>query len=198
MTATCCDLHAVTCDLLGEACCPACPELGHPAHADGSPCVLTVPVLTARQMAEALIREFGQRVSYTDIWVRLPHGMENGERTRLALEVEELIGGATVTIALSEAPPSDGPVELGYDLVVALDAAPRGDVVQGWVVVGWCTAPDLTNNHLVIGDMRGRFFAVLSAAWSGVERGGRVAGVPVCRRPKVLDVTGYEFVSVTP
>lgn len=198
MTARCCDLHEVTCETPGQRCCRTCSETAHPDHADGSPCVLTTPVQSARQMAETLLREFGQRVTYTDIWVRLPRNMPNDERTALAHKVDELIGEATVTIALPDPPPAEAPVELDYDVVIALAAAPRGALVHGWVVGGGVAYPDLTGQHLVISDQDGRFYAADYRAWSVAERGGRVGFVPVIRRPRTLDATSYEFVVATP
>lgn len=189
----CCDLHTVTCELPVALCCNACPEATHPAHADGSPCVLTVPVMTARQMAEALIREFGQRIAYTDIWVRLPKDMPGTDRTRLADQVEELIVRATVTIALPEARPAAEALELDYGTVVALDAAPRGDEVHGLVVVGVMSRPDLTGQHIVIRDQGGRFYGAVYRDWTEVEQGQRLLFAPMVRRPRTVDTTEYEF-----
>lgn len=41
----CCDLHNVHCEPPSELCCLYCTELAHPAHADGSPCVLANQVM---------------------------------------------------------------------------------------------------------------------------------------------------------
>lgn len=36
----CCEWHSQTCEPPSELCCDRCPEVNHPEHPDGVPCVL--------------------------------------------------------------------------------------------------------------------------------------------------------------